>query len=287
MTTPPNGAPPLLTHTDPPADPSVVAEHLAEALREAAEHATRKADEAPHIARDVARQAARETTRRWVVWVIIAAVLVSTAVSWAALAIARDTKAGQAAADAARKAVDTEQQRQIDAIRAAFGETNATLIAQGKPVVPPPPPKPGEDPTEALTALVTARVLAALPNGVAKPGPQGVGVDSIRAARRGAGCVLIVRLVDPATGGITERSTGPVAPSVCGAEAPPRTTTVPAPPPATSPTRPPTPTTPAPTPTTTPGTRGPDPTRSASAPASGARGTTSDDKPALPTLPTR
>lgn len=259
--------------TDAPADPRLVADQLTEALKEAAEHATRKADQAPELA----RRAARETTRRWVVWVIVAAVLVSTVMSWASLVIARSTAASQEVAAAATRAIDAEQQRQIDALNGALREANDALLAQGKPVVPPPAEK---DATEALAALVTARVLAALPANAAKPGPQGVGISSIRPARRGAQCVLVVRLTDPATGGITEQNTGPVADSVCGGDAPPRTTTVtatPQPAPTSGDRRP------VPSPAST-GPGRPSATPTSAAPAS-SRAETSE--PSLPALPTR
>lgn len=263
----------LPTEAHAPADPHLVADQLTEALKDAAERATRKADQAPELA----RRAARETTRRWVIWVIVAAVLVSTVMSWASLVIARSTAADQEAAVAATRAIDVAQQRQIDALDTALREANANLLAQGKPVVPPPPEN---DATEALAALVTARVLSALPANAAKPGPQGVGISSIRPARRGAQCVLIVRLTDPATGGITEQSTGPVADSVCGGDTAPRTTTVTA-------TPQPAPTTGARRPGSAPPSTGPgrpSTTPTSTAPAS-SRANTSE--PSLPALPTR
>lgn len=249
----------LYTHQD-PIDPVVLVSQYTDALKDATDRATRKADEAPRLARREAERAALQVTRRWVLWVVAVAFVVPLLVAWAAVSIAKNS----AAEAEARATVLESKLQELASTKVQLDQTNQQLVEQGKAPVA---STQVDDPSATLAALVTAKVLASLPKGAetvpvtpeqiraqvdavlaanpptaGAPGPQGQGVNSLRAEHRGGSCVLVTTVFNPATGSSAQQVSDPISEGFCTPTTPPTTTvtetTTTTPPPPTTTTEP-------------------------------------------------
>lgn len=127
-------------------DPNDAMRQLGEAM-----HATAaEAERAPILA--------RRSSRRWYLAAVVAAVLISLAISTAGLLLSvRDARAIAQEAEQ-RQAL----QQLVQPVLQNAASANKTLTDRGQPAVP--IPDPTQHPTDALVAAATARVLANLPS---------------------------------------------------------------------------------------------------------------------------